>query len=394
MRPEPVTHEIVLLGGGHAHVAVLKAFGMRPSPGVRLILVAKELAAPYSGMLPGLIAGHYSPEDSHIDLVRLARFANARLVHGSAIGVDRAARRVLIENRPPLAYDLLSIDVGITPDLDAIAGADRHAIAVKPISTFARKWRAIEAQALSPGGPRRIVVVGGGAGGFELMLAARQRLRQEAPTHGIDPDAFGFTLVAGADLLPSHGARARRLARQALKDASVALIENDFATEITPECVRLASGRTVEADATMVTTTAAAPAWFAATDLPRDSHGFLAIRPSLQLLDDDDVFAVGDCATVMAHPREKSGVFAVRQGPWVAENLRRRVEGRAARPFVPQKRFLSILSTGEKSAIAARGRFAASGRWAWIWKDWIDRRFVDGFNTLPIMTSAAEAENL
>ena len=385
MRSSPITTDIVLLGGGHAHVFVLKAFGMDPVPGVRLTLIAQELAAPYSGMLPGFVAGHYTLDECQIDLVRLAHFAGGRVIHGSAIGVDRANKRVSIEGRPPVRYDLLSIDVGITPLIGDIAGAAEHALLVKPVSVFAPKWQVLEARALAQDGPRRIVAIGGGAAGVELILAAQHRLRTLAPSAGLDPGTFSFTLIAGGALLPSHNPRARSLARAALTGAGVEIIEDDLAARVSATTVKLASGRSVPADAVLISTKAAAPAWFAATDLPRDPQGFLAVKPTLQLIDDDDVFAVGDCATVLKHPRAKSGVFAVRQGPKVADNLRNRAMGGPVKPFVPQKQFLTLLSLGAKRAIAARGPFAASGRWAWSWKDHIDLAFMDKFNVLPAM---------
>jgi len=91
----PIAQDLVLVGGGHAHVHVLKRFGMRPMPGVRLTLVTRDVETPYSGMLPGYVAGHYSFAECHIDLIRLARFAGARLIHDEAIGLDRVGRRVL-----------------------------------------------------------------------------------------------------------------------------------------------------------------------------------------------------------------------------------------------------------------------------------------------------------
>src|SRR5919106_1317785 len=164
----PTTTDIVLVGGGHAHVHVLKAFGMRPEDGVRLTLIAREVETPYSGMLPGLIAGHYRFEQCHIDLEPLARFANARLIRAAATGVDRAACRVLIEGGPPPAYDLLSIDVGATPALAAIPGAAGLALPVKPIGRFLARFEALRARCLADHEVRRILVIGGGAGGGEL----------------------------------------------------------------------------------------------------------------------------------------------------------------------------------------------------------------------------------
>lgn len=376
------TH-IVLVGAGHSHVIALKSLGMKPEPGVVVTLVTREIEAPYSGMLPGFVAGHYTYEECHIDAVRLANWAGARIIHGTVTGIDRAARRIAIDGRPPLAYDLLSIDVGITPLLDGIAGAAEHGIAVKPVSTFAGRWQALAEAALKPNGPRRIVVIGSGAAGFELVLAIRHRFRTEAPAVGIDPDAFAFTLVGGSKLLPTHNARARTLARQEIERQRVMLVEGDHVMRVEPGAVHLDSGRAIAADAALLATQAGPAKWFATSGLPCDPAGFIAVRPTLQVLDDDDVFAVGDCATVLKHPREKSGVFAVRQGPPLAENLRLRAAGRAAKPFIPQSQFLTLLSTGRQHAIASRNGLAFSGDILWRWKDRIDRAFMDKFNVLP-----------
>ncbi len=392
MQTAPASTHIVLVGGGHTHVIALKAFGMKPEPGVMLTVIAKEIEAPYSGMLPGFVAGHYTYDQCHIDLVRLAGWAGARLIHGEVTAVDRLTRRVEIAGRPPLAYDLLSIDVGIAPNLQTIEGAAEHGLAVKPVSTFAARWRALERAALSPEGPRRIAVVGVGAAGFELVLAIRHRLRGQAAAAGIDPDGFSFVLIGDSELLPSHNARARALARREIETQGVTLIENEKVASVRPGEVALASGRVIEADATLLATQAGASDWFRASGLPCDHAGFIAVRPTLQLLDDDDVFAVGDCATVLEHPREKAGVFAVRQGMPLAENLRLRARGMSAEPFTPQSDFLTLLSTGRRHAIAARNGLAFAGDLIWRWKDRIDRTFMDKFNVLPSMAASGASE--
>ena len=391
MQTAPASTHIVLVGGGHTHVIALKAFGMKPEPGVVLTVIAKEIEAPYSGMLPGFVAGHYTYDQCHIDLVRLAAWAGARLIHGEVTAVDRLTRRVAIAGRPPLAYDLLSIDVGIAPRLQGIEGAAEHGLAVKPVSTFAARWRALERAALSAEGPRRIAVVGAGAAGFELVLAIRHRLRGQAVPAGIEPDAFSFVLIGGSELLPSHNARARVLARREIEAQGVTLVEHEKVVGVRRGEVVLASGRVIKADATLLATQAGAADWFKSSGLPCDDAGFIAVRPPLQLLDDDDVFAVGDCATVLEHPREKAGVFAVRQGMPLAENLRLRARGLTAKPFTPQSDFLTLLSTGRRHAIAARNGLAFAGGLIWRWKDHIDRSFMDKFNVLPSMAATGDA---
>ena len=336
--------------------------------------------APYSGMLPGFVAGHYALADCLIDVERLCRKAGVRLIAGAATAIDRDARRLHLADGTSLPYDVLSLDVGITPDVSEIAGAEEHALLVKPVSTFAPKWQAFVARAQEAGGPRDIVVVGGGAAGVELVLAARNRLTagQSWPDRRNDP--FRYTLVAGAGILPSHPARAQSLARAALADNGIAIIENDTAAAITPASIRLRSGREMPCDTAIVSTKAKAPGWFRATGLARTTGGYLALRPTLQTITDDDIFAAGDCATVVEHPRPKAGVFAVRQGPVLALHLRRHLQTGLLDPFKPQENFLTLISLGDNTAIASRGSFAAAGHWAWILKDWIDRRFMARFN--------------
>jgi selenide,water dikinase len=377
----PFAHKrLVLAGGGHAHVFVLEAFARQPMPGLDLTLIAKELMAPYSGMLPGFVAGHYHVGDCMIDLDRLSRAAGAKLVIGEVTGIDRDKRRVQMADGATAAYDVVSIDVGIKPDTREIAGAAQHALVVKPVSEFAAKWQAFLRRAEASGGPRHIVVAGGGAAGVELVLGAHFRLTTSQPWEARQRDPFTYTLIAGTGVLPSHPSRARRLAKAALVEADVTVIENDSAVAVAPCRMKLGSGREIACDAAIISTKAAAPPWFADTGLARDVAGFLALRPTLQSISDENVFAAGDCASVILHPRPKAGVFAVRQGPILARQLRRQLEGRLLDPFEPQRQFLSLVSLGDKSAIASRGSFAVSGHWAWMAKDWIDRRFMARFN--------------
>ena len=362
--------DIVLVGGGHAHVHVLTAFAMRPEPGVRLTLVARDLETPYSGMLPGLIAGLYTHAEAHIDLTRLAAATGARLIHAEAVGLDRANKRVLLAGYPPLAYDLVSLDVGITPALAALAGAAEHGIAVKPIGSFLEKFDALLARCRAPRGPRRIAVIGGGAGGVELLLSVRSRLLAQAAA---SPD-FSFALVTAGEILQSHSARVRRIFRRVFAERGIELHEGRDVRALTCGTIEFASGLPLAADAVLITTDAAAPPWFADTALALD-NGFIAVNATLQARNDPDVFAAGDCAA-LATPREKAGVFAVRAGPPLAENLRRRARGQMPKPWHPQRRHLALISTGEKYAVGSRGALALEGRWLWTLKDWIDRRWM------------------
>jgi selenide, water dikinase len=374
MNHTPVHTDIVLLGGGHAHVHVLTAFAMRPEPGVRLTLITRDLATPYSGMLPGVVAGLYRAEEAHIDLVRLAAATGTRLIHAEAIGLDRAEKRVRLAGRPAIAYDIVSIDVGIAPALAPITGADAHAIAVKPIGSFLDKLDDLLACCRRPDGPRRVAVIGGGAGGVELLLSLRARLLADS---GVAPHRaeLSFALATAGDILATHNPRVRAAFRRVLAARRIELYERRCVQAVRPGLIEMQPGPPLAADAVLITTDAAPPGWIASTGLALDPTGFIAVGSTLQALNDADVFAAGDCAA-LASPREKAGVFAVRAGPPLAKNLRRRARSKLAKSWRPQRRHLALISTGERYAVASRGWFKAEGRWLWTVKDWIDRRWM------------------
>ena len=362
---------LVLIGGGHAHVHVLKRFGEKPLEDARVTLVGRDVETPYSGMIPGFVAGHYSFEECHIDLAKLCARSGAELVHAEATGIDRAGRRVLLKDQPALAYDLLSIDVGSAPNVGAIAGAEQWAIAVKPIAELGRRWLEFSQRMATWQGPLNVMVIGGGAGGVELALAIDHRLREIATAAKLQ-----VTLATRDEILAAQAAAARRKLRAIFHRRGVRLLEHAGAECIEHGAVRLEDGKWHQADAVFVVTEASAAPWFADTGLPLDERGFLAIDDTLASTGDDRIFAAGDCATVLAHRRPKAGVFAVRQGPPLADNLRRVLGGERPRPFVPQSRFLSILGTGDGRAVATRGDWAIEGRWVWWWKDHIDRKWM------------------
>lgn len=370
---------IVLVGGGHAHVHVMRALAGALPAGWRVTLVSPSRLTPYSGMLPGYVAGIYTLEEAHIDLDWLARETGTSFHRTRAVGIDRDRRLVMTDDGEKVPYDLLSLDIGITPALDAIPGAAEHGIAVKPIAAFVEKFEALRRAARSPDGPRRIAVVGGGAGGVELLLSLHARLRRETAAAGSDPGSFSFALVTSGALLATHNERVRDAFRRDLAAKGIALHENTAVAAVEADGLRLAGGGCLAADAVLVTTHARAPGWLAVTGLALDDKGFIAVGPTLQNLEDPRVFAAGDCAALVEAPREKAGVYAVRAGPPLARNLIAMAGGKEPQPWRPQKRHLALISTGEKYAVASRGAFKAEGAWLWRLKDWIDRRWMDRY---------------
>jgi selenide,water dikinase len=358
---------------------------MDPLPGVRVTLISRGAETPYSGMLPGLIAGHYSYDDAHIDLQPLTRFAGARAVFDEAIGLDVVGRQVLLRDRPPISYDLLSIDIGSTPRLNVTGSAD-YAVPVKPIDRFLDRWSGLCDRLRIGAERRRIAVVGGGAGGVELLLAVQFRMRTLLESEGRSSTHLEYLLFTDStELLPTHNASARRIFERVLRERGVTVHAGHAVVDVGPSHLRTADGRSHDVDEVLWTTEAAAAPWLAESGLAIDDRGFIRVSRTLQSISHPTVFASGDIASMVHDPRPKSGVFAVRQGPPLARNLRYALLGEVLERYRPQRRFLSLITTGDKYAVASRGPFAFEGAWVWRWKNWIDRRFMHLYNTLPDM---------
>lgn len=379
----PAFADLLLLGGGHAHVEVLRRLALRPVSGLRVTVLCREPHTPYSGMLPGLTAGIYGFDDAHIDLRRLAWRAGARFLAGAATGLDPTARRVACRDRPPLRYDLLSINTGATPSLD-VPGAADHAVPVKPIARFLERWRALRERVAARDGPTRIGVVGGGAGGVELLLAIRRALSDSAA-----PVPALHLVTRDAEILPGHGAGVVRRLRRALARHGVAVHTGFAVARVEAGAVVDAADRRLGLDEILWVTEAAPARWLAGSGLAVDAHGFLRVGETLASVSHPEVFAAGDVAVVDGHPRPRAGVFAVRQGPVLADNLRRAVEGRKLRRHQPQRRYLALIGTGDGRAVASWAGLGWEGRWVWRWKDRIDRRFMDRYDARPPIAGQA-----
>jgi selenide,water dikinase len=340
-------------------------------------------------MLPGLIAGHYGFDDAHIDTGPLARFAGARLYQDEAVDVDLAGRYVICRRRPPVPYDLLSLNIGSTPNTADVPGASEHAIPVKPIDGFLRRFEALRARVLARKGRTAVALVGAGAGGVELLLAVEHRLRQAVARAGFDAGGLSFVLVSDVpDILPSFPAAFRARFRAVLAARGIAVITGAPVTRVEAGRLMLAGYGPLAADEILWTTQAAPARWLAKAGLPLDARGFLRVDQTLRVVGRDDVFAAGDTIAFSGRELPKSGVYAVRAGPALAENIRRTLTGRSLRRFRPQREALYLISTGGRHAVGTRNGLVVEGDWVWRWKDWIDRRFMRKFNELPEMTPA------
>jgi len=392
----PVIKDLVLVGGGHSHLSVLKYFAMNPVPGLRLTLITRDLHTPYSGMLPGYIAGHYEYDEAHIDLRPLAQFAKARIYHAEVSTINYKEKQIICAGRPPISYDLVSINIGSKPGTLHVPGADEFTIPVKPIDNFLSKWDALIEKVLDFTQQNKtfnLAVVGGGAGGVEMALATQYRLHYLLKLENINPNKLKIALYSDGDnILIGHNAQVRRKFRRVLHQRDISILTGHNINKVEHNQLISTDGSTHSADATLWVTNASAPKWLAESGLQVDDQGFIAVNDYLQSISHKDVFAAGDIAAVVNYPRPKSGVFAVRQGPPLAKNLSHAIQNKALKAFKPQKNFLGLISTGDKYAVASRSNWSLEGAWLWNIKDRIDRKFMDNFNELPEMEQEESPE--
>ena len=422
----PLVSDLVLVGGGHSHVHVLKMLGMPAGRrllwenGIRVTLIARDVHTPYSGMLPGYVAGHYSLDQIHLDLAKLCRFANVRLVVASAqtIVYNESDKYVLCnDGRPPIRYDALSINIGSAPS----GTPPKHVTPVKPIAHFANVYQQLQQRLrqsctnYSPSKPFSLVVVGGGAGGIELALSVKHnietifRKHQKAP----QPDTIKIAIVTKSEsILAQHTKGVRRIFQRILRERGIRVHSNATVVDVVIDDETKKKKLVLSADSSSSSSTslidplcfdeclwctsAGASTWLKDnTPFSTTPDGFVRVNDTFECINHPGVFAAGDCCHNVHHPRPKAGVFAVRAGPPLKDNLLRYLTNRPLKPFTPQKHFLSLISTGNPYAVASRGDwFAMEGRYLWTIKDRIDRKWMAKYTTdLPDLEEMMEKMN-
>ena len=368
----PFKKELVLVGGGHSHAIFIKMWGMEPVDGVRLTLISENTDTPYSGMLPGFIAGDYNYEDTHIDLRQLCEFAGVRFICAAVTGVDSQQNLVTLDNRPPVHYDCLSLNLGSQPNFSALEGAETFGIGIKPVSSFLEFWGEFKSDYLNRK-EQQVTIIGGGAAGVETALCMKKAL----------PGIKLRLIQSSQGILPRHNAKVRLIMSNKLRLAGVELLEGERVAKLGEDYLQLESGNKLSSNINIFTTHAKAPDWLAASGLELDKEGFILVNDCLQSTSTNDVFAVGDVATMANFSRPKSGVFAVRQGKPLFENVKRFIVGQETQKFKPQKRFLSLLNSGD-GAVLSRGPFTLSNQLMAKYKNYIDRSFMDRFQNLSL----------
>ena len=375
--PAPaVKRHLVLLGAGHAHVHVLHGLAQDRPADLAITLVAPHARQLYSGMVPGFVAGHYTLDNCMIPLEGLLARCGARYVQGSATGLDADSRTVTLASGATLPFDWLSLNTGPVMDREKIEaqmpGAREHALFVRPIEAFGQLWPRVMAMARQK--KIHLVVIGAGAAGLELAMAAAHALKGASFAPG-----SGVTLLSGAQPPgASYPAGVQRRIARALQRLRIEVLL-DTCVGVDAGGVHLGNGQRLACDVPLLALGAQAPAWLAGSGLALDKAGFVAVNAFQQSTSHPAVFAAGDVASRVDAPHARSGVYAVRAGPPLLANLRAAWHGQPLKPYLPQKRTLNLLSCGGRHAIAVWDGLSVEGAWVWRWKDRIDRQFVAAY---------------
>lgn len=374
--------KLVLIGGGHSHAIALKLWSQQSVPGIELILISDVENTPYSGMLPGYVAGFYTYQETHINLVNLAAISGAKLILDKAIALDLENNQVVCQNHQPVSFDFLSLDIGSTPRTSEVPGASEFAIPVKPVPSFLKAWEQLLSKlSTSPQTAPRINIIGGGAGGVELAFTMHTRLRNLLGKSGQSKISI---IHRNHKLLSGHNRRVSNLIPKLLQQKGIDIHLNTEVLEITKDNLLCQNNQepnnyTINTDYTFWVTQADSPAWIKSSALTLDDRGFILVDNNLQSLSHPQVFATGDIATMQNYQRPKAGVFAVRQGKPLYQNWLNVLTNNPCQAYVPQEKYLALIGTGDYRAIASWGNLCWRSRLLWDLKDYIDRKFMNQF---------------
>jgi len=363
---------LLLVGGGHAHLSVLDTLARAQPGGVEAVLVTPSRFQIYSGMLPGWMAGHYVQRDCEIDLLPLAQLARVRVIKDRVARLDADRHRIYLDDGEPIEYDLLSLDVGSETDVADLQRLGDKLLPVKPLDGFFNAWPQIVSAARHERG-YRLVIVGGGAAGVELALAAHYAFGRS----GID--ARVDLVVSDAGLLAGHAAGVQRRIARVLDSAGI--VVHPLQAHGTEAGVILSDGTRLPADRIIAATGARAPGWLKDSGLRLDRNAYVAVEGTYRSVSHPNVFAAGDVSARNDAVVGRSGVHAVHAGPVLGQNLLAVLRGGRMQTYQPRRHSLYLLACGRRYAVASWGPWSAEGAWVWYWKDWIDRHFVQHFET-------------
>ena len=370
---------LVLVGGGHAHVEVLRRLAMQPPPRARISLVSPGASTYYSGMLPGFIAGEYTRDEIMIDLEPLARKANAKFYRTGVASIDPVKKRLELQGMGGLAYDIVSFDIGSTAKpLAGLAESDERVLATRPFPRLLARLPLWDKRVHASERPLEIAVVGAGAAGFELALALSHR-------YGGGPWAGSKVLVTLYD--GACQLNARRLAILAKAGVGVKRGLRVRGVEVgtgTALSLEFEGSESPHATELCLFATGADPIpVFRGTPLASE-NGYLLVNEFLEAPGFPDVFGAGDCIDFSGRRLDKAGVFAVREAPILARNLIAALAGKPRKSYRPQRVYLRLLNRADKHAVLQYGRLELQGRFHWKFKDYLDRSFMRKYQAVPL----------
>lgn len=369
---------LVLIGGGHAHLAVLKALAKQANPKLRLSLITPTPTQTYSGMLPGWLAGHYHLADCQVNLRPLVTAAGGELILDQVTQLTTHQQLVTTAGGQVLAYDLLSINTGSETALpDPIA--NENILAIRPLEGLIKAWPQLLKQAQQQP-TYQLAVLGGGAAGVELALAIQYAFQQQSPTAQVH-------LVA-PQLLTDHAPAVQKRVYKKLLEAGVQW--HASRAQFEPTGLILNTGAILPVQQVLAATGAKATTWLSHSGLTLDSAGYIKVNPQHQSLSHPNIFAAGDVCSRPELEFGRSGVHAVYAGKVLAHNLPAYLAQAPLRSYRPKQRSLYLLATGSKTAIASWGRFSASGAWVWHWKNHIDQSFMQQYRAYDTKLQASE----
>ena len=358
---------LALIGGGHAHVEVLRQLALNPPVDADVALFNPSPSVWYSGMLPGVIAGHYTANDAKVNLWALCQQARVRFFETSINSLRAENATMEAAHGERHHFDYASLDLGcVSHPIPTAPGA--YVVTVKPIEPLLAaitEFDSVRASGLI------VRVVGGGAAALEVALALAYRWR------GLKNRRV--SIVTATRLLETFPRRVRTLALRACRRDGVEVLENNPVEQIEPTRIRFTNGNTINTQLTVLATGYAPAALLANTDLALAADGSVIVTPTLQSSNHTHIFAAGDCAHLNNASVPKSGVYAVRQGPLLAANLLATLSGKPLNNYQHNPNALMLLSLGDKRAVASRNGISVGGDWVWKWKDKIDREWMQKY---------------
>jgi pyridine nucleotide-disulfide oxidoreductase family protein len=370
---------LVFIGGGHSHGIALKLWGKKPVLGIKVTLISNVKNTPYSGMLPGYLGGYYNYEETHINLEKLAKFAKIKLIIDQVIDIDAKRKKIVCQSGNQVDFDIVSIDIGSTPKNSEIEGANLYSIPAKPVNLFLERWQEIIDKAKQNQNKLLTLnIIGGGAGGVELALNTYQKLIGILPLNKL-----AINLIHKREkLLSNQNEWVSHKLAEILKSKNINLYLNTTVKAVHQDNIITESGLKINADYHFLVTQGTAPLWLKNSSISTDKEGFILIKNTLQSVNYDFIFATGDIATMVNNPYPKAGVFAVKQGKPLYENICHFLKNKPLKSYHPQKCYLNIIGIGNQSAVAMWGSFGWESPMLWYWKKYLDKTFMRQFEDL------------